>query len=131
VAQLLHGLTVTSSSVAYNPNDGQSTTILLTTGAATISEDPAAILGHVDQNTFVKSEDFLMCPAVVTGITLEQQRANVLQYINREQDAGIQGGFIGPEIRRILAAMGYEIIPPTTRPTPTPANPVQFINIPL
>ena len=122
--QIAHALvqkTKTSPALAFDPQDGQ-LPILLSTGPSILNINPTAIIGHVDEDFYVKSEEFLMCPVIVAGITLEDQLTHVLQFIHRPQDAHIHSPYIGPGLRRILCYMGYSLHSPYSNSSFNPGN---------
>jgi hypothetical protein len=101
--------------VAFDPEDGQPP-ILLASGPSLVASNPTGVIGHLDQDVYVRSPDFLMCPTVVSGVTLEEHQRRVLVYNNPGKDLSQvpwDGSFVGPGIRRILAYIGYDVRVPS------------------
>ncbi|RIA84490.1 hypothetical protein C1645_832164 [Glomus cerebriforme] len=58
----------------------------------------ASSISHIDNSLYSNTEDFLMRPIIMNGVTLQQEIINGGNY---------SGGPIGPKLKQILATLGY------------------------
>jgi len=86
--------------VGFNPNDS-GRMLVLSTGPALSSVNPASLISHFDQDTYTNTTNFLMTPVVANGITLEQKWRQVGGGAN-------QMTLAGGATERVLKFLGYE-----------------------
>ncbi|CAG8479623.1 11222_t:CDS:2 [Rhizophagus irregularis] len=58
----------------------------------------ASSISHIDNSLYSNTEDFLMRPVIMNGVTLQQEIINGGNY---------SGGPIGPKLKQILETLGY------------------------
>ncbi|GBB95113.1 hypothetical protein RclHR1_02480012 [Rhizophagus clarus] len=58
----------------------------------------ASSISHIDNSLYSNTEDFLMRPVIMNGVTLQQEIVNGGNY---------SGGPIGPKLKQILETLGY------------------------